>query len=91
MKDLYKWWYPRSKTRSSLVNERLTTNKKIAMRVQVNNRLISSNTTILETYPNVAKESAKKDIDYIIDTYGQYFPNILKETLFPNDIKKQLS
>ena len=29
LKDLYKWWYLRSKTRSSLVNERLTTNKKL--------------------------------------------------------------
>ena len=60
------------------------------MRVQVNNRLISPEYYDIRNLPNVAKESAKKDIDYIIDTYGQYF-QISKETLFLNDIKKQLS
>lgn len=90
LKDLYKWWYDEIRQEVPLVNERLNTNKNIAMRVQVNNRLIAPDYYDVRNLPSSAKEAATKDIDYIIATYGKYF-QISKETLFLNDIKKQLS
>jgi len=90
LKDLYKWWYDEIRQEVPLVNERLNTNKNIAMRVQVNNRLIAPDYYDVRNLPSSAKEVATKDIDYIIATYGKYF-QISKETLLLNDINKQLS
>jgi len=90
LKDLYKWWYEEIRQEVPLVNERLTTHKNIAMRVQVNNRLVAPNYYDIRNLPNAAKEAATKDIDFIIANYGKYF-QISKELLFLNDVKKQLS
>ena len=90
LKNLYKWWYEEIRQEVPLVNERLTTHKNIAMRVQVNNRLVAPNYYDIRNLPSAAKEKAEKDIDFIIANYSKYF-QIQKEILFLNDVKKQLS
>lgn len=90
LKNLYKWWYEEIRQEVPLVNERLTTHKNIAMRVQVNNRLVSPNYYDIRNLPSAAKQKAEKDIDFIIANYSKYF-QIQKEILFLNDVKKQLS
>jgi len=89
LKDMYDWWYNDIQQEISLVKETLLNNPYKAMRVQVNNRLISPKYYDIKNLPKSAKEIAKNDIDNIINEYGQYF-QVPSEKKYLEDIKKQI-
>ena len=89
-KEMWKWWYEDMRSSIPIIDnvykEKL---KNPAMRVQVNNRLISPAYFDIRNLPNFAKEKAAEDIDFIIKTYGKYF-QIGAEEKYLTDIKNQL-
>ena len=89
LKDMYDWWYNDIRQEIPLVKETLLNNPYKAMRVQVNNRLISPKYYDIRNLPQPAKEVAKNDIDNIISEYSKYF-QVPSETKYLEDIKKQI-
>lgn len=89
LKDLYRWWYDDIQNEFDLVKDSLKSSEK-AMRVQVNNRLITPNIFDIKNLPEYGKQKAIEDIDYIVEKYQQYFQSPIEKKYF-DDIKQQLS
>lgn len=90
LKDMYDWWYNDIRINYPLVDQAIQ-NKHWhkAMRVQVNNRLISPNFFDIRNLPDAAKQRAHQHIDFILEEYSKYF-QIESEPKYLTDIKKQL-
>lgn len=90
-KEMWKWWYEDMRSSIPIIDnvykEKL---KTPAMRVQVNNRLISPEYFDIRNLPNLAKQKAEEDINFIIETYGKYF-QVGAEKRYLNDVKNQLT
>jgi sulfatase maturation enzyme AslB (radical SAM superfamily) len=90
LKDLYDWWYNDIRNNFPIVAEAIRTkNSDKAMRVQVNNRLVKPEWFDIRNLPDKAKKQATADIDFIIETYGQYFQGP-GEKRYLDDIKGHL-
>ena len=89
-KNMYDWWYNDIRTKYPIVHEAIKNkDRKKAMRVQVNNRLISPNFFDIRNLPDNAKDRARDHIEYILQNYSKYF-QIGNESKYLIDIKKQL-
>lgn len=90
-KEMWKWWYEDMRSSIPIIDnvykEKL---KNPAMRVQVNNRLISPEYFDIRNLPNLAKQKAEEDINFIIETYGKYF-QVGYEKRYLTDVKNQLA
>ena len=90
LKNMYDWWYNDIRTKYPIVHEAIKNkDRKKAMRVQVNNRLISPNFFDIRNLPDNAKDRARDHIEYILQKYSKYF-QIGNESKYLIDIKKQL-
>jgi len=90
LKDMYDWWYNDIKSNYPIVNDAIQNiNQDKAMRVQVNNRLISPNFFDVRNLPSDAKARGHDHIDFILEHYSKYFQRD-SESKYLIDIKKQL-
>ena len=90
LKNMYDWWYNDIRTKYPIVHEAIKyKDYRKAMRVQVNNRLITPNFFDIRNLPNNAKDRARDHIEYILQNYSKYF-QIGNESKYLIDIKKQL-
>ena len=90
LKNMYDWWYNDIRINYPIVHEAIKyKDYRKAMRVQVNNRLITPNFFDIRNLPNNAKDRARDHIEYILQNYSKYF-QIGNESKYLIDIKKQL-
>ena len=87
--ELYRWWYGEVMNEIPLVKQRVLRDKHIAMRVQVNNRLVNPEFFDVRNLPPKAKQDAKREIENIIKTYGPLF-QLPKEEKFLRDAIGQI-
>lgn len=90
LKNMYDWWYNDIRIKYPIVYEAIKNkDREKAMRVQVNNRLITPNFFDIRNLPNHAKDRARDHIEYILQNYSKYF-QVGNEYKYLIDIKKQL-